>query len=195
MDRIQNAIAIATLWHGTQYRKHFIGGSRLPFITHPLEVMKRIWSWGAGTEDMMQAAVCHDLLEDTSVNVFELSDIITPMALSIVKELTFVPKSSTVTKETIDKYKYAFSQEKAEYMSSFDKKSIKAFVIKVADRICNCYDFNITNKSYAVEYYYKAQSLWDIIGSRKGDIDTEFGDVVYGKMLTEYNLLRKTLGA
>ncbi len=64
MASLERAIALAAQAHGGQIDK-----AGAPYILHPLRVMLRL-----DTPEAMQAAVLHDVLEDTSVTVDALRD-------------------------------------------------------------------------------------------------------------------------
>lgn len=56
-----DALAYATFWHGEQVRKY----TMLPYISHPIAVAKTV-SWvPRATVPMIQAALLHDVFEDT----------------------------------------------------------------------------------------------------------------------------------
>lgn len=177
---IQVAVGIATSLHSKQFRKNKINGISLPYITHPLEVMKRVWRWGAGSSHNMIASLLHDVFEDcfkgceiryskqTLKQMFETelgytNDIIDKLidkSLNIVEELTFVGESC----------------EKSNYMSSFYNKSIDSVIIKMSDRFCNCLDFYCGGDcDYAYKYYNKAQNLFDVFKTRKQEIIDAYG--------------------
>ena len=41
MEKVQRAIELAVHWHASQFRKqHNTAGYQIPFIVHPMQVMK-----------------------------------------------------------------------------------------------------------------------------------------------------------
>ena len=64
MNQIEKAVAFATKAHAGQFRK----GTDRPYILHPIEtmaiVMRHTWD-----DDVIAAAVLHDVVEDTSVTL------------------------------------------------------------------------------------------------------------------------------
>lgn len=166
---LTKAVKTATKLHDGQYRKH-VGHSRtkLPFIVHPLEVMKIIWTWGVGEEILLTAAVCHDLIEDTNATKEKLAILFGEEVARLVEELTFhLPKTK--------RHKV---QAKAEYIASFLNKSVEALIIKLADRFCNVRDFFVTDPEYAIEYYHKAEPLLRAWESREREVAERFGETV-----------------
>jgi (p)ppGpp synthase/HD superfamily hydrolase len=104
--------------------------------------MGELYRWGVVDLTTLQAAVCHDVLEDTACSMEELTVAVGKDVANIVRELTFDGK------------------DKKAYMESFKYKSIEAYVIKLADRLRNVMDFQTTEPDYAKKYYEKANVLW-----------------------------------
>ena len=69
---LERAIEFAVRCHAGQYRKHAIGGQRLPYIVHSIEVMRTVWGWGVTDPIIMTAAVLHDVLEESDVTPRQL---------------------------------------------------------------------------------------------------------------------------
>ena len=42
---LEQAIALAVKCHSGQSRKYTVRGCRLPYVVHPIEVMKTVWAW------------------------------------------------------------------------------------------------------------------------------------------------------
>ena len=72
LEMLQEAIALAVRFHAGQCRDGDIQGCRVPYIVHPIDVMRTVWAWGAGDPGTLTAAVLHDALEDTSLGFSEL---------------------------------------------------------------------------------------------------------------------------
>lgn len=87
--------------------------------------------------------------------------------ISIVRELTFDPSK----------------QSKPEYMASFDKKSVNALVIKLADRFLNILDFAFADIIYARKYMQKANALFVVFRSRMTEIENAFGKTTVDSIL------------
>lgn len=145
---IQSAILFAVESHRRHFRKRERAGVYLPYITHPLEVMKILWVWETIDATTAVAAVLHDVLEDTSGTEDDISHQFGWDVLAVVKELTHKPEVDS-------------PELKEQYMGSFAGKSVRALVIKVADRLCNVYDMLPQDPKYARKYLLKAQPLWD----------------------------------
>jgi len=165
---LQEAIRLAVEWHKGQNRKFSNQGKHIPYVAHPFSVMKIVWAWGAGKEDVMSASICHDLIEDTEVTYEFLKVVVGEDAADIVKELTF----DGVNKE--------------EYMKSFYTSSIDALIIKVADRLDNVKDFMLTLPHYAQKYFDKAEDLFGALMSRLDEIRDEYGEQTSKNIVDSY---------
>jgi len=166
-------ITFASYWHRSQTRKE----SGLPYIVHPIDVLTLIGrDWGISNEIIWNAAICHDMLEDTECT-YDCLEINIGDAAPIVQELTFNPKDCS----------------KEEYMGSFATKSLEAFIIKIADRVCNTRDFFVSNPRYAKKYFGKAHNLLQVFEDRYTEIAEQFGVEVLTKMQQTINSLRYRL--
>jgi (p)ppGpp synthase/HD superfamily hydrolase len=164
---IHQAIHLAVTAHAGQCRKD----GNLPYIVHPMEVLRLLERWGITDEAMWAAAVCHDILEDCpQVPHDVVADTIGPDAMSLVLELT------RVVDPRLD-----IPKQKANYLASWiGAKSIRSLVIKLADRICNTKDFGMTRPEYARKYWEKAQPIFDALGDRYEELEGFFGrDIAY----------------
>lgn len=168
MERLQSAIELAVKWHAGQYRKeHKTAGYKIPFIVHPMQVMKVVFDWGAGTEENLAAAATHDILEDTDITNDELLAEIGVRSTQIVQELTFYEQVEDPT---------ARPEQKHKYLQTFATKSVNALVIKLADRACNVQDFiNGGDGAYGAKYARKAEPLYEAVMSRTTEIEQAYG--------------------
>ncbi len=162
--------------HSGQYRKNRQNNIRLPYIFHPMDVVKTLYKHNCLNEDIYIAGLCHDLFEDTEIPEESLKSEIGEKAFNIVKELTFECSEN-------DKNKKA--QLKEEYMKSFKDKSIEALIIKLVDRYCNVMDFNITDKIYAGKYALKARELFGVYKQRENEILKLFPKNTLAKLYSE----------
>jgi (p)ppGpp synthase/HD superfamily hydrolase len=172
---LDDAIQVVISEHDGQHRDK-VDGVALPYAVHPIEVMKRLFSWGIRDEEILTIALFHDLLEDTNVSASFIAHDFGSMVLDRVVELTFVPNPHEKKKES-----------KKKYLESFRKKSVEALVVKIADRICNLEDTFVSNPNYTKKYFDKAQPLWDITRNRRQDIVDAFGEDCYFAICSDYN--------
>ena len=169
MTEFEKVMLFAFKAHTGQCRKY----SGLPFIVHPIEVCKTLSDWHIHNLDVLKAAICHDVLEDTFTTTESLEYEIGAKALSIVEELTY----------------YSTIISKDEYMRSFGTKSVEALVIKLADRMCNIKDFYVRDKRYAEKYFRKAEHLFNTMAAREGEIVFAYGQNCYSNIERSYNML------
>ncbi len=148
MNQLQDALITAIQSHHNQTRKCGV----LPYVIHPIEVMKTLWNWGVRDEATLIAALLHDTLEDTSLTEEEIQVEFGEYVCTLVKELTFKDGS------------------KKDYLQSFKDKSIDSLLIKVADRVCNVHDFMQDNIPYARPYFKRAYDLFDTCFQRGEEI-------------------------
>lgn len=169
-DLVQRAIVFAVEHHAGQIRKEPINGFYMPFISHPIQVMKMIWQWGAGTPTALASAVCHDLLEDTDVTRSMLKRKLGKDVANTVEELTH--DESVISKN--------------DYLQSFAGASRTALIIKLADRFCNVADWYLTDQKYALKYFRKANPLFKIMMARMDEIKRDSAPGVAGNLAIEY---------
>jgi (p)ppGpp synthase/HD superfamily hydrolase len=187
MENVQKAIELAVKLHAGQFRKeHNTAGYRIPFIVHPMQVMKLVFDWGCGTPTNLVAAICHDVLEDTGITPEALKTAIGDEAYRIVDELTFHEQGV----DPRDK-----QAQKAAYLKTFTHKSVNALVIKAADRYCNVHDFiNSGDLSYAAKYSTKAKSLYDAVFARHTELAEAYGVPAVDKIHLSVQKLRTIAG-
>ena len=117
---IKKAHAFALERHKGQYRKF----TKEPYIRHPEQVVCILAMFGI-EEDLLSAAMLHDIVEDTYTTIYE------------VKE-TFGKRVGTLVEELSTDVKAKKTFGKKVYMSNhFNELSSDAFTIKLADRLHN----------------------------------------------------------
>lgn len=151
MNKLNLAVSIACRAHQNQVRKN----SGLPYLYHPMEVMRWLHDMDVEDQDILCAALLHDTIEDNPHGDFdlEIESKFNPRVLSIVKELTFI------------------GGDKTTYLNSFMKSSYEALLIKVIDRSCNVRDFGmISGNKYAAEYWTKSLPVFDAFYDRRKEL-------------------------
>lgn len=180
---LHEAAHLAIHHHHLQERKHCINEVSLPYVSHPFDVMKKLWVWRVHDAVMLAAALMHDTLEDTDITPDEIRKSLGEPVLSLVKEMTY-RKPSGVSKEEA-------RRAKAGYIAGFDKKSIEAVVLKVADRVSNVMDYLLYDPEYAMVYFHKADVVFNTFRARKAEVAARFGETT-----TRYiDLTLKALGS
>ena len=141
---LDKAIKYATKKHRGQYRKK----SDLPYIVHPMEVLKLVRAFGVTDYEVLCATVLHDVIEDCEVSYKTIKKKFTKRIADIVLECS--RKSDHETK--------------CEFLLSFETKSIESVIIKIADRLCNCADYKRESSgAYYLKYALQAYVLFSRI--------------------------------
>lgn len=120
-----NAISYAFVKYGNLKRK----AKDIPYVVHPIRITTILRAAGFNeidNEDLMIAALFHDLLEDTDTNLKELEDKFGKEVGEITVELT--------------KPEGAKGRKKDNWLEELVKNSKEAKIIKLADRIDNLMD-------------------------------------------------------
>lgn len=150
MELVQKAMDFAYRRHFGQKRKENL----IPYFLHPCSVMSRLHKLGISDEIILGAALLHDVVEDCGVTILELRGSFGEEVAAIANELTRYP-----------------TDDKTKYLESFATKSAEALLIKVADRLDNVEDFNVTNYVYARKYFKKAGPIWQAFEQRGNEFD------------------------
>ncbi|HJZ62561.1 MAG TPA: HD domain-containing protein [Miltoncostaeaceae bacterium] len=80
----RRALEFARAKHGAQRRR----GSDTPYWIHPVRVAMELARWGEDTPALVQAALLHDVLEDTATTPSELAEAFGPEVAGMVSWLT-----------------------------------------------------------------------------------------------------------
>jgi len=116
-----DALAFASDWHRGQVRK---GRHHEPFIQHPMRVAFRLQRHGLQDPVLIQAALLHDVLEDTDCPPDLLEDRFGQEVLSLVQEVT-------------DNKEHLKSLRKQTQVERAPLLSLKAKLIRLSDKIDN----------------------------------------------------------
>ncbi len=123
--KLLEAIEFASEKHKNQFRKN---KDKTPYIHHPVQVARTISRHVQNVDnDVLIAAVLHDVLEDTDTSRVEL-------------ENTFGKKIASIVLEVTDNKNQPKLLRKLLQIKNAKKKSIEAKTIAVADKICNLTD-------------------------------------------------------
>jgi len=176
MDKIESAMELAFRAHLTQKRK----SSGIPYFTHCVEVMKRVSDYGVCNEDVLAAALLHDVHEDAP----KYSEIVRSQFGNGVYSIMLAcsrPERDDATKE-----------EKFNFLCSFDEKSTASIIIKIADRYCNVNDYMRTKgkEKYASTYALQAFPIYAAFVERAIEDAHYFEDEVVKKVLAEIATLQ-----
>lgn len=152
-----DAIVFAAEKHSTQRRKD---AAKTPYINHPLKVAFLLESVGCG-EDVLIAAVLHDIIEDTECDEIALA--------------LFAGTSTMLTVLEVSHNKALSKKDRFEKLITSMKNGMSqnAFLIKLADRTQNLQDLaDLTNlpDGFDLEKVYRkaeeGQAMLQALGQR-----------------------------
>lgn len=154
MSNIDSAIAFAATAHAGQTRKW----SRLPYIVHPIHVLQILLDNATDevTEEMMMAAVLHDVVEDTIVTHAQIERRFGVHVAALVSELT-----DEFTKDKYQSLNRAMRKDmERERLSRISKQGQS---IKYADLISNTMDIVAKEPGFAHSYLREKAALMDVM--------------------------------
>lgn len=134
VEQYMKAMLLSTKAHHGQFRH----GNKEPYIMHPMRVSKIVYEL-TGDMRLATAAMCHDVLEDTTTTfadlATELDSGIANLVLSVTKRID-LPKADK-EREFLDRY----------LMASHD-----TVVLKLADRLDNVSDLKSQSDNFRERY-------------------------------------------
>lgn len=147
MSKIQKALEFATIAHGEQKRKY----TNEPYINHPIAVSKIVEELGVH-EDIICAALLHDVVEDTDKTIQDIEDNFGVIIARIVEDLTDVYTSEAFP---------GIRRKERKMLECYrlSKVSGNAKTIKLADLIDNTSSIVEHDKSFAKVYLAEKEEM------------------------------------
>lgn len=146
------AIEFATIHHGKQTRR----GSGLPYIIHPIRVARRLEEYICPSceidIEILQAAVLHDIIEDTKCSYEDIEKEFGKYVADLVRELT----NENDVLNAMGKGAYLVKKMNAMFED--------ALLIKLFDRLDNISDYTIITER---EKEYARQTVYILEGIKK----------------------------
>lgn len=122
---ILKALRFSAEKHSDQRRRD---SKSSPYINHPIQVAETLWNVGGVRDDaLLVAAILHDTIEDTDATPEEIKREFGEEVLGLVLEVT---DDKSLPKQV----------RKQLQIENAAKKSPKAKLLKLADKLCNVYD-------------------------------------------------------
>ena len=151
--QVHAAVVFATAHHGDQRRP---GGA--PYIEHPLEALE-VLARGAGVTDpgILSAAVLHDVVEDTSGTLEEISAAFGPRVAELVGWVTIPEPGPGQDRASV----------KEENLRGLRNAPHDAILVKLADRASNAQ--TLRNLPQARQRAYYAQTVEHIVPLAAGE--------------------------
>jgi len=151
-ELVQRALAFATLAHHDQKRKY----TGLPYVVHPIEVAEIVRTV-AHDNEMLAAALLHDVVEDTDVTIEDIRADFGDDIAGLVDDLTDV----SVPEDGNRKFRKTMDREHSALASA------RAQTIKLADLISNSADIVVNDPNFAKVYLAEKKLLLEVL--IKGD--------------------------
>jgi len=123
---VERALRLAARTHRDQHRK----GSDLPYITHPAAVALILMRAGFHDEQMLAAALLHDVVEDTPVTLEQLAAEFPSTVIDYVSGLTERKLDAGGTKRS-------WQDRKDEHLRQVEQASVDVRAIVLADKLHN----------------------------------------------------------
>lgn len=140
MELFVRALGFASEVHKNQYRRD---EERTPYINHPIEVAELLVRAGYEDENLLCAALLHDVVEDCGVNYDDLM-------------LEFNQEVADLVMEVSDDPLLRGDERKQAQINKVKDMSYMGRLIKVADKICNLKDI-----------HYNPPVDWDVLQKEK----------------------------
>ncbi|MEX9786037.1 MULTISPECIES: HD domain-containing protein [Providencia] len=167
-DLIKNALTLATEAHKGQKRKY----TGEDYINHPIEVSKIIALLPNSTDEMVAAALLHDVVEDTEVTIETIVENFGFQVAYLVRGLTNI-KFECKTKFNRNS-RYGMNAAKLFFLNDYE-----IYTVKIADIINNISNVLECDRSFAIPYLAEKKYLFDSILSKNCDptIAKQFDDL------------------
>ena len=150
--------------HKGQTRKY----SGLPYIIHPIEVATIVEEAG-GTDDMIAAALLHDVIEDTDFTYEDIAEKISPEVADLVQGMTEASKPEDGNRKA----------RKAIDRDFLAEQSAEVQTIKYADVISNTQDIRVYDPKFAEVYVAEIKELLEVIDKGDPALYQKAKDIVY----------------
>ena len=145
---VDRALKFATIAHADQKRKY----TGKPYIVHPIEVMQIVRTV-EHDEAMLAAALLHDVVEDTDIDLDTIRDVFGDDVASLVDDLTDVSRPEDGNR----KVRKALDREHSAQASA------RAQTIKLADLISNSSDILENDPKFAKVYLAEKELLLEVL--------------------------------
>ncbi len=163
---IEQALRIAACCHQSQCRK----GGEIPYVTHPVSVMLILQQAGFHDEELLAAALLHDVVEDTSFTIEEIKHQLTSNVAKYVAGMTEQKKNP-------DGSKRKWKERKEGHINSMANEPIEVRAIELADKLHNlstiCFDLDAGDVN-VWERFHAAPN--DIIWYYRSMVQTALGN-------------------
>ena len=123
---VERAIRVAARFHREQTRK----ASDLPYLTHPASVALLLTKAGINDDEILAAALLHDVVEDTDCSIESLAAEFPPKVIEFVAALTERKRDDSGQKRS-------WQDRKTDHLKHIAAASWEARAITLADKLHN----------------------------------------------------------
>lgn len=151
MDIIEKAVLFCKVGHAAVGQKRKYTGEE--YYKHPIEVASMVVDLPSATEEMVCAALMHDLAEDTHITLEFIEEHFGPVIAALVSDLTDVSKpedGNRAVRKEMDRQHTAGA-------------SAQAKTIKLADLISNTKSICEHDKDFAKVYVKEKELLLEVL--------------------------------
>ena len=120
----------ALRWAAKCHRHHHRKGSDLPYITHPVSAAMFLMRAGIDDDEILAAAMLHDVVEDTDCSLETLGKRFPPRVVSLVAAMT-------ERQHDADGRKRSWQERKSEHLRHIAEEPWEARAIVLADKLHN----------------------------------------------------------
>jgi (p)ppGpp synthase/HD superfamily hydrolase len=148
---VERAMRVAAQYHQGQTRK----ASDIPYLTHPASVAAILLKAGFQSEDILAAALLHDVVEDTDLSLEDLANEFPEPVVLFVAALT-------EEKQTGDGKKIPWKERKLHHIEQIAQAPLQARAIVLADKL-----HNLGTMVFDLE---AGDELWSRFGARPEEV-------------------------
>ncbi|MCX7420439.1 MAG: HD domain-containing protein [Planctomycetia bacterium] len=120
----------ALRWAAKCHRHHHRKVSNLPYITHPMSAAMFLMRAGIDDDEILAAALLHDVVEDTDCSLAILASQFPPRVVSLVSAMT-------ERQHDADGRKCSWQERKTEHLQHISAEPWEARAIVLADKLHN----------------------------------------------------------
>ena len=120
----------AMRWAARSHRNHHRKASDLPYLSHPASVAMILLRVGLCDDEVLAAALLHDVVEDTDCSLETLSEHFSPRVVELVAAVT-------ERKRDADGHKRSWTERKTEHIEHIAAARFEARAITLADKLHN----------------------------------------------------------
>lgn len=129
------AMSIAKEQHDGQFRKQLINGEKIPYISHPVEIVTHLISLGIKDEDTLVVGMLHDVKEDCKISISEMKK--RGISDKNCQSIISVSKSGKMK-----------SEDKTRHFESILDNGSESTIVKIADR---CHNISTMGNAFTIE--------------------------------------------